>query len=103
MPQILTSGDALLLQIEGHDLESEGLHDGDLLIVETANGDSDQKIVVAIVPGERTIIRHYHRAGRIAHFAPIEGNAPVIRFPARDVEIRYVVTSITRRTDGVKT
>lgn len=94
---------SLLLQIDGHDLKSEGLHDGDLLIVENANGDSDQKIVVAIVPGEKVIIRHYHRTGRIAHFAPIEGSAPVIRFPARDVEIRYIVTSITRRTDGVKT
>lgn len=99
MPQILTSDDALLLQIEGHDLASEGLHDGDLLIVHTANGDSDQKIVVAIVPGEKVIIRHYHRTGRIAHFAPIEGDAPEIRFPARDVEIRYIVTSITRRLE----
>lgn len=99
VPQVLMTDDSLLLQIEGHDLESEGLRDGDLLIVQSANGDSDQKIVVAIVPGEKVIIRHYHRTGRIAHFAPIEGNTPEIRFPARDVEIRYIVTSITRRLE----
>lgn len=103
VPQVLMTDDSLLLQIEGHDLESEGLRDGDLLIVQSANGASDNTIVVAIIPGEHVIVRHYYRSGRIAHFAPIEGNAPEIRFPARDVEIRYVVTSITRRIDGAKT
>lgn len=97
VPLVLTTEDSLLLQIEGNDLAGEGLHHGDVLIVETASDSADQRIVVAKIPGDRFIVRHHTRVGRVAHFAPIEGDAPVIRFPARDVEIQYVVTSITRR------
>lgn len=97
VPAILANGDSSVITIEGDMVKGEGLKDRDLLIVEPANGSTDGRIVVATIPGGRCLVRRIARAGQMVQLAPIEGDAPCIRFPAEDVEVLFVVTSITHQ------
>ena len=95
VPLSLVETDSVLFQIEGDDLAAEGLHNGDLLIACPANGDGEGKIVIAMLTG-KVIIRHYSTTKKLALLSPVEGPQPVIKAPIKSVEVRYVVTSITR-------
>ena len=96
VPFSLVEKDSVLFKIEGDDLAAEGLHDGDLLIARPAkNGDSDGKIVIAMLSG-KTIVRHFSGTEKLALLSPVEGSRPVIKAPLNSVEVQYVVTSITR-------
>lgn len=96
VPLSLVSTDSVLFKIDGDDLASEGLHDGDLLIARpAAKGDGEGKIVIAQVLG-KVIVRHYSATKKLALLSPIEGQRPVVKVPINSVEVKYVVTSITR-------
>lgn len=97
VPAILANGDSSVITIEGDMVKGEGLKDRDLLIVEPANGSTDGRIVVATIPGGRCLVRRITRAGQMVQLAPIEGDGPAIRFPAEDVSVLFVVTSITHQ------
>lgn len=96
VPGILVRAETVLFRIDGDELASEGLRDGDLVLVREAVEPFDSKIVLALIDGERVIIRRYFKFGTMVHFSAIEGDHPVIRFPAENVEVKYVVTSVTR-------
>ena len=96
-PAILASKSSVVIAIEGDGWMSEGLYDRDLLIVTAPDGETHGRIVVASLPGERCLVRKFSRAGHLVALAPIVGNAPVYRFPAEDVNVLWVVTSITHQ------
>ena len=76
---------------------AEGLRDGDVILARDAKGeDVEGKIVIAEIADGKMIIRRYHKAGTLIHFSAPEGKRPVIRLPEEDVEVRFVVTSMTR-------
>lgn len=96
VPLSLVDEASVLFKIDGNDLAAEGLHHGDLLIARPAeNGDGEGKIVIALLSG-KIIIRHYSTTKKLALLSPIEGQQPVIKAPINNVEVQYVVTSITR-------
>jgi len=98
VPGILVREDTVLFRIDGNELASEGLKDGDLVLVREAKAieSFDNKIVIALIGGERVILRRHCKFGTMVHFSAIEGDHPIIRFPAENVEVKYLVTSITR-------
>lgn len=95
VPSILVESNSVLFKIEGDDLATEGLHDGDVLIACPAAGDVEGKIVIALLSG-KVIIRHYSTTKKLALLSPIEGQQPVIKAPIDSVQVKYVVTSFTR-------
>ncbi|HMV87638.1 MAG TPA: helix-turn-helix domain-containing protein [Blastocatellia bacterium] len=97
VPNSLVDEASVLLRIEGEDLQEEGLQDGDILIAKpvTEETEAEGKIVVAIHAG-KTFIRHYTKTKKLGLLSPIEGTRPVIKAIAGSIEIKYVVTSITR-------
>lgn len=95
VPAVLVDGDSVLFKIEGDDLTAEGLHNGDILIAKPATSDLEGKIVMAVFAGN-VIIRHYTTTSKLALLSPIEGNRPVIKASINSVEVKYVITSITR-------
>lgn len=98
VPAILVYADSNVIQITGDGWASEGLQHGDLLIVQPVNGTSvENRIVVASLPGNRAIVRRFSRAGELVALAPLAGGAPVFRLPAEDVQVRWIVTSITHQ------
>lgn len=96
VPAILVREDTVVFRVEGNELEKEGLRDGDLVLMRDAIEPFDNRIVLALIDGERVIIRRYFKFGTMVHFSAIEGDSPIIRFPAETVEIKYIVSSITR-------
>jgi len=96
VPGILARKDSVLLQIEGDELSEEGLRDGDLVLARPVDSSPENKIVIAIIPDKRVLVRHYHKAGRLVHFSPLEGQIPTIRISETEVEIKWIVSSITR-------
>jgi len=92
---LLAESDSALITIEGDGLVSEGLRDGDLLAVVPANGDCNGKLVVALV-NNKAIVRHFEQVDTMAHFSALYGQLPLIRVPLQNVEIKFVVTSITQ-------
>ncbi len=76
-------------------MAAEGLHHGDVLIACPAVGDVEGKIVIALLSG-KVIIRHFSKTKKLALLSPIEGHQPVIKAQINSVEVKYVVTSITR-------
>lgn len=48
-------------------------------------------------PGNRCLVRRLSQAGELVALAPIEGAAPVVRLPAEDVRVEWLVTSITHK------
>ena len=97
VPAILVFENSSILQIEGDGWRGEGLSDGDLLIVAPPNGSAENRIVVASLPGNRCLVRRLTRAGELVALLPIEGAAPVVRLPAEDVRVEWLVTSITHK------
>lgn len=96
VPNSLVYDASVLLRIEGDDLAEEGLQDGDILIAKPiSETEAEGKIVVAVHAG-KTFIRHYTKTKKLALLSPIEGTRPVIKAMAGSIEIKYVVTSITR-------
>lgn len=97
VPNSLVEDASVLLKIQGEDLREEGLQDGDILIARpvTEETEAEGKIVVAVHAGN-TFIRHYTKTKKLGLLSPIEGTAPVIKAPTDGIEIKYVVTSITR-------
>ncbi|HEX9005424.1 MAG TPA: helix-turn-helix domain-containing protein [Blastocatellia bacterium] len=95
VPNSLVDEASVLFRIEGDDLTEEGLHDGDILIASPATEDVEGKIVYAIHAGN-VFIRHYTTTSKLALLSPIEGNRPVIKASINSIEIKYVITSITR-------
>jgi len=95
VPGSLVDEASVLFRIEGDDLAAEGLHDGDILIARPAAGDVEGKVVIALV-ASKVLVRHYTTTKKLALLSPIEGNRPVIKAPVNSVEVKYIVTSITR-------
>jgi SOS-response transcriptional repressor LexA len=95
VPSSFVGEGSVLFKIEGDDLAAEGLHDGDVLISQPAAGDVEGKIVIAIHAGN-VFIRHYSTTKRLGLLSPIEGQHPVIKAPFNSIEVKYMVTSITR-------
>lgn len=95
VPFSLVEKDSVLFRIEGDNLAAEGLYDGDLLIACPAKGKHEGKIVIALLDG-KIAVRHFSTTKTLALLSPVEGNRPVIKAPLKSVEVKYVVTSITR-------
>jgi repressor LexA len=74
----------------------DGIHDGDVVLVERQATADDGRTVVALLDGEATIKRFYRRRGHV-HLEPANPNlSPVVASPER-VEIRGVVVALLRR------
>jgi hypothetical protein len=93
---IFVDDDSVLFKIEGKGLTAEGLHDGDLLLAKPAKGNVEGKIMIALYDKTKVLIRRCHTSGTLAHFSAVQGPLPDLRIPIEPVDVKYVVTSITR-------
>lgn len=97
VPSILAHKDSVIFRVEGSEWAAEGLHDGDLVIARRPDGKPLQdRIVIARLNSSRVAIGHYHKSGHLVHFSALQGEHPPIRIPETEIEVDYVVTSITR-------
>jgi repressor LexA len=94
--ELLGRGETFALRVRGDSMIDDGIHDGDVVIVESRRDAPDGATVVALVGGDATVKRFHRRRGRI-HLVPAnERMAPIVA-REEDVEIRGVVVALLRR------
>ncbi|MEE8141733.1 MAG: transcriptional repressor LexA [Planctomycetota bacterium] len=100
LAEILPMGrEHFALKVRGHSMIDEGIHDGDLIIVERRNIADDGEVVVAILEDNRATLKKLYRqegsGGKRFRLQPANESLEPI-FTDR-LEIRGVVVGVVRR------
>jgi repressor LexA len=94
--ELLGHGETFALRVQGDSMIDDGIHDGDVVLVERQATADNAQTVVALLDGEATIKRFYQRRDGV-HLEPANpALSPVVVSPER-VEIRGVVVALLRR------
>ncbi len=93
----LRSGDHYVLVVRGESMIEEGVHDGDLVVVQRTRTAADGQMVVALVSGEVTLKRIFRDNASTVRLQPSNPAVPVILAPAGEVEIQGLVVGLLRR------
>ena len=95
---LLGSGENFALRVRGDSMIDDGIRDGDVVIVRRQATAEDGQTVVAVVNGEATVKRLYHKNGRL-ELRPANPTLKSLFLDesAGTVEIRGVVVGLIRR------
>ncbi len=100
VPQhLLTSGNGgnhFVLKVRGDSMIDEGIHDGDLVVVQRREAATAGEMVVALVGSDATLKRFYPE-GSVIRLQPANHTMQPIRVPAADVRIQGIVVGLMRR------
>ena len=87
--------DVYALRVRGQSMIDDGIHDGDIVIVESRSSARDGEMVVAVLPGEEATLKRFYREANGVRLQP--ANAALQPIHAPTVEIRGVVIGVVRR------
>jgi repressor LexA len=93
----LRSGDHFVLRVRGDSMIGDGVHDGDLIVVQRAESASDGEMVVAMVNGEVTLKRIFRDGRATIRLQPANPELPTMLAPAAEVQVQGVVVGLLRR------
>jgi len=93
----LRAGDHYVLRVRGDSMVGDGVHDGDLVVVQRAEKASDGEMVVALVSGEVTLKRIYRQSASTIRLQPANPAMPAMIAPTADVQVQGVVVGLLRR------
>ena len=96
-PDLAGSGSNFVLRVRGESMVDEGIHDGDLVIVQSASAANQGDMVVALVGGEVTLKRLYREAGETVRLQPSNAALPPMIVPADEVTVQGTVVGLLRR------
>ncbi|MEO0649158.1 MAG: transcriptional repressor LexA [Planctomycetota bacterium] len=92
---IPTDADVYALEVRGQSMIEEGIHDGDLVLVERRHHAPDGAIVVAVLPGEEATLKRLYREDNGFRLEP--ANASMEPIHTTELEVRGVVLGVLRR------
>lgn len=95
--EFLRSGEHFVLVVRGESMIDDGVHDGDLVVVQRTKTAADGEMVVALLSGEVTLKRIYRNNDSTIRLQPSNPAVPVILAPAAEVEIQGLVVGLLRR------
>jgi repressor LexA len=93
----LRTGDHYVLRVRGDSMIGDGVHDGDLVVVQRAETAPDGEMVVALVGDEVTLKRLYREGSSTIRLQPANPAMPTMIAPAKDVQVQGVVVGLLRR------
>ncbi len=93
---LLGPGERYALQVRGDSMIEDGIQDGDLIVVRRALQAENGQTVVAVVDGDATLKRFFHRGSRV-ELRPANAALRPLELPAAAVEIRGVLIGLLRR------
>ena len=93
----LRAGDHYVLRVRGDSMIGDGVHDGDLVVVQRAQEARDGEMVVALVSGEATLKRIYHEGREDIRLQPANPALPTMIVPAEEVQVQGVIVGLLRR------
>ena len=82
------------LRARGGAMRSEGIHEGDLLVVDRAIGPAHGDTVIAVVDGEFMVRRLGKHAGRVSLYAAHPGHPPLSFGDDQELQLWGVVTHV---------
>jgi repressor LexA len=91
---IPTDADVYALRVEGSSMIEEGIHDGDLVLVERRHHAPDGSIVVGVLPGEQATLKRLYREGQGYRLEP--ANSALSPIHTDQLEVRGVVLGVLR-------
>jgi repressor LexA len=76
----------------------DGVHDGDLVVVQSTEGGApDGEMVVALVGDEVTLKRIYRESASTVRLQPANPALPTMIAPTSEVQVQGVVVGLLRR------
>ena len=93
----LRAGDHYVLRVRGDSMIGDGVHDGDLVVVQRTESAPDGEMVVALVGDEVTLKRIYREGDAAVRLQPANPDLPTMIAAASEVQIQGVVVGLLRR------
>jgi repressor LexA len=93
----LRAGDHYVLRVRGDSMIGDGVHDGDLVVVQRAQSAPDGEMVVALVGDEVTLKRVYREGKGTIRLQPANPALPTMIAPATEVQVQGIVVGLLRR------
>jgi repressor LexA len=93
----LRAGDHYVLRVRGDSMIGDGVHDGDLVVVQRAERANDGEMVVALVGDEVTLKRIYRENRSTIRLQPANPTLPTMIAPAAEVQVQGIVVGLLRR------
>ena len=90
------SGEHFVLRVQGDSMIEEGIHDGDLVVVQRREEAVSGEMVVALVGSEVTLKRFYPEGERV-RLQPANHTMGPIYVAARDLQVQGIVVGLMRR------
>lgn len=88
---------SFVLRVRGDSMIEDGIHEGDLIIVERTRDARNGQVVVALVNGYETTVKRFYKEGSTIRLQPANSTmAPIIAM-AKDVELQGIVVGLIRR------
>lgn len=89
------------LKVSGSSMIDDGIHDGDILLVQKQTTATNGEIVVASVENESTVKRFYLRdkdsSGKIVELKPANSSMKSMWYPPQQVKIQGIVVGLVRK------
>lgn len=92
---LLRRGEHFALRVTGDSMVDDGIHEGDLLVVQQRETAEVGQTVVALVDGEATVKRFYRHGDQIELRPANDRYSPILADPA-SVQVRGVVVGLVR-------
>jgi len=96
-PDFLGRGDHFVLKVRGESMIEDGIHDGDLVVVQAGEAASDGDVVVAMVDGEVTLKRLYRQPPDTIRLQPANSEMAPILVAASALRVQGIVVGLLRR------
>ncbi len=95
--ELLSSGEHYVLRVRGESMIEDGVHDGDLVVVESRETAVPGEMVVALVGGEVTLKRWYRHGTGTLRLQPSNASLPPLIVAEDQVRLQGVVVGLLRR------
>lgn len=83
------------LRVQGHSMVDDGIHDGDVVLVESRSDPRDGETVVAILADEAATLKRFYREPAGIRLEPANANMEPLH--VTECEVRGIVVGVVRR------
>ena len=96
-PSFLRGGEHFALRVRGDSMIEDGIHDGDVVLVQRRGAARDGEMVVALVAGEVTLKRLFRHGPGAVRLQPANAGLRPLILPEGEVRVQGIVVGLHRR------
>lgn len=99
LDMLRSSGQHFALRVRGNSMIEDGIFNNDIIICRFQQKAEQGQTVVALIEGEATVKRYYHKSGRIELHPANSEMQPIIINPHEELKLAGIVVGLIRRYD----